>query len=266
MRLISIILLVCFLSPMARADETVVTHYIVTTQKERHDTRWTLTEWLRIKERMKLMDVWLAMFSDPQKDQFRPEIILGYQGYKGVLDIDGKAEFDVEGHAAKGQLWLTNLVSSTVGVRTLNIDLGLEGGGFFSERANGLTFVGKNVTYGAANFRIFGKSIQDSMMVLKAGRYAVEGPGQTKEGTMAGAEMSLYLLKWLGLEGSVQGYFSETFLKPGEDFNGYYGDYSAFIEIALIRFTLGKYSYHYTTEDDVNIKQDGMTGGVKLYF
>ena len=53
---------------------TTVTTYVVRTQEEREQTRWTLTEWLRIKERTKLMDVWLTMFSDPNKDKFRPAL------------------------------------------------------------------------------------------------------------------------------------------------------------------------------------------------
>src|SRR5258707_569097 len=59
----------------AMAD-TVVTTYVTKTQDERQSTRFNLTEWLRIKERMKMMDVWLSMFSDPKKDKFAPELNL----------------------------------------------------------------------------------------------------------------------------------------------------------------------------------------------
>src|SRR5262245_64424210 len=59
------------------ADSTVTT-YVVKVQEERETTRWTLTEWLKIKERMRMMDLWLAMFSDPKKDKFQPELMLSY--------------------------------------------------------------------------------------------------------------------------------------------------------------------------------------------
>ena len=100
--------------------ETVVTTYVVKTQEERKSTRWTLTEWLRIKERMKMMDVWLAMFSDPQKDrEFRPELNLVYQQNRGTMTLgDGEGESSsgpMEGYSIKAQFWLTNLISSTTG-------------------------------------------------------------------------------------------------------------------------------------------------------
>ena len=61
------LLTVLALVPTAGLADTQVTTYVIKTQDERDQTRWTLTEWLRIKERMKMMDVWLAMFSDPRR-------------------------------------------------------------------------------------------------------------------------------------------------------------------------------------------------------
>ena len=55
-------------SDTASGDHTVVTTYVTKVQEKRRSTRWTLTEWLRIKERMRMMDVWLAMFSSPKKE------------------------------------------------------------------------------------------------------------------------------------------------------------------------------------------------------
>jgi hypothetical protein len=66
--------------------ETVVTTYVTKVQEERQTTRWTLTEWLRIKERMQMMDLWLAMFSDPKKDRFRPELVVSYSVTKGTVE------------------------------------------------------------------------------------------------------------------------------------------------------------------------------------
>ena len=70
----------------AKSSSTVVIN-IEDTQDERKELRWTLTEWMRIKERMKMMDVWLAMNSDPKKDKFRPEIQFAYQMAQGDYDL-----------------------------------------------------------------------------------------------------------------------------------------------------------------------------------
>ena len=60
-------------SSKAIADQVVVVKVIENRQEKRKSTRWTLTEWLKIKERMKMMDVWLAMFS-PKKPEFTPRV------------------------------------------------------------------------------------------------------------------------------------------------------------------------------------------------
>ncbi len=52
----SFFLIISFSLVKAVQAETYVTTYVTKVQEQRKSTRWTLTEWLRIKERMKLMD------------------------------------------------------------------------------------------------------------------------------------------------------------------------------------------------------------------
>lgn len=260
---------------------TTVTTYVTTVQEERETTRWTLTEWLRIKERMKMMDVWLAMFSDPKKDRFAPELMLSYGMTRGSLaHASGGAEQTaaLSGKAGKAQLWLTNLVSSTVGIRMLNVDLGVEGfqrqtGSFQPEAATGTTPVDETpgdmrtlkTSYYSGNLRVFGKNVQDSSLVLKYGRYstanAIAGI-QTTSGAAAGAELQLYLFRWLGLEGNYMRYDKAA---------GSYYDYQAYIEISLLRFSGGPYMEEWTKTSDetgleVKTKEKGYVGNVKLSF
>jgi len=68
------ILLMSNWAPSLQAQGKRVVTYIEDVQEERKSTRWTLTEWLRIKERMKMMDVWLWMFPYPKKGKFPPEL------------------------------------------------------------------------------------------------------------------------------------------------------------------------------------------------
>ena len=118
-----------------------------------------------------------------------------------------------EGSRFRSQIFLTNLVSSTTGLRTLNIDLGVEGEVNHHDElrplvaATGLSGAGRrgpSLMTGALDFRIFGKHIQDSSLILKGGRWEGNNPwladaDRRKDypigGLMAGAELSLYLFR-----------------------------------------------------------------------
>lgn len=289
--------------------ETVVTTYVVKTQEERASTRWTLTEWLRIKERMKMMDVWLAMFSDPKKDRFRPELNLSYgllQGSMSLVSNTGASEKGtLKSQSLKGQLWLTNILTGTVGIRSLNIDLGFEAGSKGSltpftqdetedsQLSAAPTFSDDfsrqhNTQYGSANLRIFGKNIQDTSLVLKYGKYSLrdttlghlenslaafskDDVQVQQDGVMAGAELQLYLLTFLGAEGSYHAYGTETSLQNKDKTYGQYYEYLGFIEVSFIRFMVGHYQENWTMVRPVDqtkfdTTESGLFTGVKLQF
>lgn len=278
--------------------ETKVTTYVVKVQEERENTRWTLTEWLRIKERMKMMDLWLAMFSDPKKDRFQPELMLSYGMTRGKYEYTtegGQVEGGtLPGTSGRAQLWLTNLVSSTVGLRMLNIDLGGEAyrrqsGDFSSTTVAGATAATtatvplegtRQLTneYYTGNLRIFGRNIQDSSLVLKYGKYTsantildsiAESEAKTTKGTVAGAELQLYLFRWLGAEGNYLAYGDASSAKGSETLSGSYYDYLGYVEISLLRIYGGVYQEQWkVTRQDQTIEttETGTIGGVKLQF
>lgn len=276
------------LPSLARGKTVRVVTYIEDVQEERRSTRWTLTEWLRIKERMKMMDVWLAMFSDPGKDKFAPELSLSYAKAAGESQFDlGSSENfndDRQGIAAdhfmesgRLQFWFTNLVSSTTGLRTLDIDIGLEGqvsqrrfdkpplGSPFSLSTDKLQAAG-------VNLRLFGANSQDSTLVAKAGRfekntgYDIEGLQKLK-GQYFGAEMALYFLKWLGAEGhymQMKAEGDELWKSQGTQF-----DYSGFIEIYNLRLGYGSYGRDWTSSSESSrfeSSEKGQAFFVRLYF
>ena len=290
--------------------ETVVTTYVVKTQEQRASTRWTLTEWLHVKERMKLMDVWLAMFSDPQKDRFRPELNLSYgllQADVALATSDGETKSgSMNSQSLKGQLWLTNILTGTVGVRSLNIDLGFEAGskGTTSPYSQSETDTTEpaalslidadalprkhSTEYGSANLRIFGKNIQDTSLVLKYGKYSLhnsmlgtfddatvaltkEGVTVSQDGVLAGAEMQLYLLKFLGAEATYHAYGGKNDLSNKQQSSGNYHEYLAFVEVSFIRFMVGRYQENWTLKRPIDQKkfessESGTFTGVKVQF
>lgn len=273
---------------------TTVTTYIVTTQEERESTRWTLTEWLRIKERMKLMDVWLAMFSEPAKDKFSPELSLYYGMRSGTSKATGilqpstggpdYSKLKSAGVEGRGQLWLTNLVSGTFGIRTLNVDFGFESylalpitttpawDKMDVDAVEGMPAVEtkSNQRYHCANFRIFGKNIQDSSFILKVGQYAHQnallpnsphGRDEVFNGTFGGVEMDLYLFRWLGLSGEYNSYLRGS--ANAVDFAGSTAKYGAYIEISLLRFMGGLFSEDLKYTDGFDTLREKRTG---MYF
>ena len=281
--------------------------YIVTTQEERKSTRWTLTEWLRIKERMKMMDVYLAMFSSPEKEKFRPELSVFYGRKQSVSSLGDLSSFEPNtnidltaleksGEFGRAQLWLSNIINQTFGFRTLNIDLGFE---TYLEKQTAnlysLNLSSNNNTialdpsnaldytyhhrYNTANLRIFGKTIQDSSMILKYGEYQNDSTipaayleQETKKkfkGNVVGFDMNLYLLSWFGMEGS--------YLQWGQDKSsnltaeGMHYDYGLYIEISLFRFIGGAFTdkWIYENKNTGNKQEEtsvGTFGGLKVHF
>ena len=285
---------------------TTVTTYVVSTQEERNSTRWTLTEWLRIKERTRLMDVWLAMFSNPKQNIFAPELNVSILATKSIMQrkVDAAITDDGvgEGKSVKAQVWLTNLVSSRVGFRMLNIDLGFEAGvhdsGVLAPKSAPETAVahaeGASVepaqtpsartNWYTFNARLFGKHIQDTSLVLKYGLMQTKnslhlsstatGPELSKRagsesasGSAAGAELQLYLTRNLGLEGAAHQYRATSVAFADHTLKGTYGEGLAFIEIGIFRLQGGMYEERWSGKwSDVRTStiERGYVGGLKI--
>jgi hypothetical protein len=272
----------------AEGTVTTVTTYVTKTQDERKDTRFTLTEWLRIKERMKMMDVWLAMFGSSKQQSFQPEVNLSYQLTRGETDF-GTLE---DGSRGRVQFWLTNLVSATTGFRVLNIDLGGEvwqsdsgllaplgsdagidsgvnAAPMDSESALAAPedpttpFLAGRVQHATAGFRLFGKNIQDTSLVFKVGGYRhTIGDTYAAQGQAMGGELCLYLLSFLGAEGSYMQYGQQTELTHGTAF-----EYSGFLEISLLRLSYGMYESRWTLDGaEAERIERGLIAGAKLHF
>lgn len=293
---------------------TTITSYVTTVQEERQSTRFTLTEWLRIKERMKLMDVYLAMFSNPKKDDFSPELHLGYMATRGSLRLasgSGNEDADMNGDEGRAQFWLTNLVTSTVGLRMLNVDLGVEvyqrSSGDFTPTAGSASTAASfsavdaspNMSstrraltrYGSANFRIFGKSIQDSSLVAKVGRYEYTSSllqpqseqtstaatdttpaydARVWRGVMTGVDMQMYVFNWFGAEGTYNHFGGASPGAVSEEFSGATYSYGPFIEISLLHLSVGRYAetWKFLDRDGLpaQVTGEGLTAGAKLNF
>ncbi|SME96625.1 hypothetical protein [Pseudobacteriovorax antillogorgiicola] len=288
------LLVAVFCAPQVAYGKTVVTTYVVETQEKRHSTRWTLTEWLRIKERIRLMDLWLALVSDPKKEKFAPELSLGYKSLSGEMklssDINSTPTLFESQSAQSGriQFWFTNLISSTTGLKTPNVDLGFDYGAHrgsdpavgedqYDTGAQVLTLSKRSYSYTTVNFRIFGKNIQDTSLVLKYGQYQTskgfdDSLGELDEnvsGLVAGAESYFYMLKWLGLEGNYLKFGNDKGPAGSEEVSGELFDYGIFIEVYNLRVGYGEYEEEWewqTPSYDLKYERRGQAVSVKLNF
>jgi hypothetical protein len=281
-------------TPLLHAQGKRVVTYIEDVQEERKSTRWTLTEWLRIKERMKMMDVWLAMFSDPKKDKFAPELSMQYGQSRGLslfkygaatdFDANNWASSETEHKKEHGRLqfWFTNLVSSTTGLRTLDIDLGIEAS--FQNRfmVEQQTLTPANVSTLATatdktqlsgiNLRIFGANEQDSFLVGKIGKFNrssgfADSPFASSSGTYYGGEMALYFLRFLGAEGQYMTFKPQ--LSEEETVKASNVEYGAFLEIYNVRFIYGVYDHIWNQEKEglrLDSRERGRMLTLRLYF
>jgi len=253
----------------ALAQTTRVITYIDQVQEERKSTRWTLTEWLRIKERMKLMDLWLAMFSTPQQ-KFAPELSFSYAKGSGDsrFDLGTKATFDSDKLRTQGlsksedmrlQFWFTNLISGTTGLRTLDIDLGIEGRmhnrymidpSLLSDPLQCSWKPGtEKVQQAGLNLRLFGSNSQDSTLVGKIGKFD-RNTGFTlasnQSGQYWGGEIGLYFLSILGAEANYYQYID------GKSKLGDSVDYLGFLEIYNVRVGYGESHQNWEWKNDAS--------------
>lgn len=255
-RNISVILLFAIVFSMSTSDLSADVITIVhQRQEKKKNLRWTLTEWLRIKERMQLMDIWLAMVSNPAKDPFSVELGLHYNHRQ----LDNKlgngsqsTDSTVIAREAQVSLMLDNLVSQSTGMRTLNIDFGL---GAFAEKRDREVF-----GYGAI-FRLFGDTNQDTALDFHIYYHHQSIDyvyGNTRltgklEGILLRTRFQFYLLSALGLHAVYDHYptSARAYTEPMITMGGYRYEYGAFIEIAVIRITLttGRETFRYQSDE-----------------
>ncbi len=158
-------------SPAARADEVYT--FVVKKQEEKKKTRWTLAEWLDTRDRMRLMDLWLALHS-PSPFEF----------YFG-------GDFRIAEDAPNNWRMNAAAYASIFGIE-------LQRG--FSPRPEWL---------GLFHLRIFGFHQQATNITLEGGVRAPMTGSRTRN-ALAGVGMSVYLARYFGLDGLFRHHFGDA--------------------------------------------------------
>ena len=214
-----------------RADDSFT--FIIKKQEEKKNYRWSLAGWLETKEKMRLMDLWLALHApSPYEFIFGGDYLTGSQT-PGSSFSGGSLFFiayaSIFGLELKGQLKAP-------------------------------------VDYWQAVFRlrIFGYHDQASNITLHAGVRTRQGTDSFRN-ALTGGSISIYVAKFFGIEGKAIHLFDSTPSPLGTQFSGTEFDMGAFIEFSFVRI-FGKYFSHPSTLNGSEISETGVRFGTQLYF
>lgn len=229
-RTLSILALVCLLgASVSRADTYVFN--IDTKQKEKAKSRWSLSEWLDTRDRMRMMDLWLAMHTASP-----------YEFYVSASRRVGNREND-QYYAA----W-------DVGLAAYAYLFGLE--------LQWQTAGGETRWHGLLDLRLLGYYNQATNLTLQTGiKQQSRGP-ESLWSPVAGMTLTIYLANGFGINGLYRHSFAPIKGNGGEDSDRLEG--GAFVEFGFVRI-FGEYF----KEVEVGKRDQSYSGvqlGTRLYF
>ncbi|MDG0817903.1 hypothetical protein [Bdellovibrio svalbardensis] len=215
----------------------------------REKGRWSLSDWLALKDRNRQMDMWLSM-NAPSPFEFM--IGGSYASYQTDLhdNTEQKSYTSYSGElAAYAQL----------------VGLSAE---YEHNTAENLTDLA-----GQFNLRVFGNSIQNSSLVLSYGLRTRDQstPTATKISQQYGqAELQLYIFKYFGLTGKYR-YFLPTTNADLGDLNSDLTEYGAFIDFKALRIFGAYYKESQKSKlapaiTDTLVERSGIKSGIKIFF
>ena len=228
-----ILSLLCLISPsLARGD---VYQFVIKKQEEKEKTRWSLSNWLETRDKMRLMDLWLAIHSPSPYEFF----------------LGGKYQFG-ERNSVSGNDSGEAFIAAYASI------FGLEFHQHFRLSQWEALF----------NFRIFGYHAQGTNITLHAGLRSRTDPA-TYLNSFAGLSTSMYITKHFGFEGMFRYFFDSGTNSGGIDEFGRLLTLGAFIDFQYVR-TFGEYfrdvSIRRSGPGPGDVVYSGWAVGVKLFF
>ncbi len=215
---------------------------------------------------------------------FTPDLTLAYYRDSGTLARDGVTLGDLSQQSARLQLLLNDFISVGNKTKLINVDLGVEfvssvSSTFTSEIGQSQTeWSNKEKAYGIL-FRPFGRSSQDTGLILKAGYFEWNERGlwstdlteRILKSSYWGAEAKLYLLPFLG--GKAE-YFS-VIPAGSDELSGKFQmqkiKYGAFLDLLVLHLEAYSYVIDRTFTpasgtSEVHDKDVGAGLGASLFF
>ncbi len=233
-------ILIFFVCTQAFAIEGVY-EVIVKRSEEKKQSQWSLGDWLATKQRIGLMDQWLAL--NIEKNIF--EVVLDYSKYS-FEEGEGSNKKDRQSHLYNGKFYITLL-------------------GFEWEETHNSS--SPDYTKYNLSLRFFGTSQQSTHINFLYGKKSVSSNVMdTFKANFFGFDGDIYLLSFLGTSGSFEK-LSQTKL-DGTTLTGETSSYGAFIELWFLRIYAEKRKekYYYSGSKSLRTESEGTTFGVSLYL
>lgn len=212
-----------------RADDIYT--FTVKKQEQKEKSRWSLSDWIDTRDRMRMMDLWLSLHSPTPFEFFLA------------------AEYAFSNRTPGGPLnYLTASVAAYAQIFGLQFDLDLPP---------------KNRWFASFHLRIFGWHVQATNITAEFGvRSQLDTANQAFRNLYVGGALTLYLTKYFGVDGLYRYYFTSTPSTTGEVAGGSRLQGGAFIDFKFLR----PYGYYFF-EDTLNAtSQSGFHLGAKIFL
>lgn len=216
---------------------------------DREATQWTLFDWMAQKNRVALMDHWLALNRSANW-------------------------FELNAGATRGRLKLkseTGAITTTVNqdVQTYHLDMYLS---ILNIRGEYDKYGDEREAYGGAlGLRLLGTSSQTTNLIARYGWRKTNNlvSQEVWENQYAEGNLQIYLVKAFGLNGAYRHYFPADSNK-GTSLKGYRATAGAFLEFLIFRVYANAFQepLERRASDGTVTKDDrsGIEGGVRLFF
>ena len=218
----------------------------------REKSRWSLTDWLAMKERNRMMDMWLNVNAPSP-----------YEFMLGGSYISGKSE-----------------ITQGTGLGPSENSISYSGEAAAYAQLVGLSGEYENnpdedfaSSAGLFNLRVLGDSIQNTSLTLSYGLRTKEISGTTStrlSQQFAQAGLQLYLTKFFGFDGKYRHYLKSDNDQLG-DVNGSLTEAGVFIDFKALRIFGTWYKEDIKTKipaatEDTITERSGIKTGIKLFF
>lgn len=247
-----VVIFLCMSAPAlgqaeSSGDDGVYT-VIVKKQEQKKQQRWSLASWYETKEKIRLMDMWLALHTSYSLYEF---FIGGDTATLALRDPQGTTD-SVERVIQRAEI---GGYASIFGLQAQYIDLAQ-------------TETGWDASF---HFRLLGTAVQNTNLTLTYGIRHRKEAASTSEfhNHFAGVSMTLYLHKVLGIEGLYKSYFPNT-TKKDQTLDGGRTEVSLFLDYSLLRIYATWFeeslSYFDDSTQTSRTIRNGILGGLKVFF
>ncbi len=202
---------------------------IVKKDEKKASSRWSLSEWLDTRDRIRMMDLWLALHTP-----------LPYEFYVG-----GSYQFNQTTGQSPYNAWDLSFAAF---VTIFGIETKYESN--LDQRWQGIF-----------DLRVFGYHDQSTNITLQAGIRSRSNSQYSFRNPLAGVSVTLYLSRYFGIEGLYRHFFD-----PISDSTGFGQASDRLQGGAFLDFKFLRLYGNYFTESNFPSTQSGIIAGTKVYF